>query len=175
VRPNGRAIFAGDSFPPDDLTIMPTPRLPTVRQRSAGGVAYRRAAGRIEVALIRVGPEGRWQLPKGIVDRGERPEHTAVREVREEAGIDARIVRSLDVIEYWYVGNDAGGRRVRFHKFVHLYLLEYLGGDVRDHDHEVDEARWVVMSEAEAMLSFQSERKAFNQAVSLIGETPPVE
>lgn len=150
---------------------MSTPRLPTIRQVSAGGVVYRRAAGQIEVALIRVGPKGRWQLPKGIVDEGERPEHTAVREVREEAGIDARIVSSLDVIEYWYVGNDADGQRVRFHKFVYLYLLEYGGGDVRDHDHEVDEARWVIVTEAASMLAFQSERRAFNQAVPLIAET----
>ena len=147
---------------------MPAQRLPTVRQVSAGGVVYRRGGGDgTEVALIRVGPQ-RWQLPKGIVDEGESPELTAVREVREEAGVDARLVAPLEVIEYWYVGNDRDGRRVRFHKFVHLFLLEYEGGDVSDHDHEVDEARWVPAGKAEGMLAFGSERKTMALALELL-------
>lgn len=147
---------------------MPGSPFPVVRQVSAGGVVYRPAAGGAEVVIVRVGPKGRWQLPKGIVDEGEKPEETAVREVREEAGVDARIAGSLDTIEYWYVGNEHGGRRVRFHKFVHLFVLEYTSGDVADHDHEVDEARWVPLGEAAEMLAFQSERKAMRQATVLI-------
>lgn len=118
---------------------------------------------------MKVGLKGRWQLPKGIVDEGEEPEETAVREVREEAGVDARLVAPIEVIEYWYVGNDPGGVRVRFHKFVHLYLLEYLRGDVADHDFEVEEARWVALEEAADKLAFESERKAMRRAVELIG------
>ena len=147
---------------------MPGSPFPVVRQVSAGGVVYRRAAGGVEVAIVRVGPKGRWQLPKGIVDEGEKPEQTAAREVREEAGVDARVAAPLDTIEYWYVGNERDGRRVRFHKFVHLFLLEYASGDVADHDHEVDEARWVPLREAAGMLAFESERKAMSQAAALI-------
>ena len=147
---------------------MPGSPLPVVRQVSAGGVVYRRAAGGPEVAIVRVGPKGRWQLPKGIVDEGEKAEETAVREVREEAGVDTRIAAPLDTIEYWYVGNERDGRRVRFHKFVHLFLLEYVAGDVEDHDHEVDEARWVPLAAAEGMLAFESERKAMRQAAALV-------
>jgi 8-oxo-dGTP pyrophosphatase MutT (NUDIX family) len=131
-------------------------------------VAYRRTTSGPEVAIVRVGPKGRWQLPKGIVDEGEKAEETAVREVREEAGVQARIVAPLDTIEYWYVGNERDGRRVRFHKFVHLFLLEYAAGDVADHDHEVDEARWVPLAEATEMLAFESERKAMRQAAALV-------
>jgi len=152
---------------------MPGSPFPVVRQVSAGGVVYRRASGRAEVAMVRVGPKRRWQLPKGIVDEGETPEETAVREVREEAGVNARIAAPLDTIEYWYVGNDRDGRRVRFHKFVHLFLLEYESGDVADHDHEVDEARWVPLADAAAMLAFDSERKAMSQAAALIGAERP--
>jgi 8-oxo-dGTP pyrophosphatase MutT (NUDIX family) len=147
---------------------MPGSSLPVVRQVSAGGVVCRRAAGGAEVAIVRVGPKARWQLPKGIVDEGEKPEETAVREVREEAGVEARVAAPLDVIEYWYVGDDRDGRRVRFHKFVHLFLLEYASGDVADHDHEVEEARWVSVADATAMLSFESERKAMRQAAALV-------
>ena len=150
---------------------MPGSPFPVVRQVSAGGVVYRRAAGGAEVAIVRVGPKGRWQLPKGIVEEGEEPEATAVREVREEAGVDARVAAPLDTIEYWYVGNERDGRRVRFHKYVHLFLLEYASGDVADHDHEVDEARWVSLDEAADMLAFESERKAMSRAATLIGAT----
>ncbi|MFL5612707.1 MAG: NUDIX hydrolase [Gemmatimonadaceae bacterium] len=151
---------------------MPAARFPIVRQVSAGGVVYRDAAGGTEVAIVRVGPKSRWQLPKGIVDEGEQPAATAIREVREEAGLDGRVIAPLDVIEYWYVGNDRDGQRVRFHKFVHLFLLEYERGDVRDHDHEVEEARWVAIDEAERMLAFESERRAVRAAASLLVTAP---
>jgi 8-oxo-dGTP pyrophosphatase MutT (NUDIX family) len=147
---------------------MPASRLPVVRQVSAGGVVYRDAAGRIEVVIVRVGPKKRWQLPKGIVDEGETPPTTAVREVREEAGVDATIVAPLEVIEYWYVGDDAERRRVRFHKFVHFFLMTYVSGDVNDHDYEVDEARWVPLAEAEGTLAFESERRSMRQAAGMI-------
>lgn len=150
---------------------MPGPRLPIVRQVSAGGVVFRAAGDppKAEVALVKVGPKGRWQLPKGIVDAGESPEQTAVREVREEAGVDGTVVEPLEVIEYWYVGNDRGGERVRFHKYVHFFLLAYHGGDVADHDHEVEESRWVPLEDAEQMLAFDSERKAMRRAAAIIG------
>lgn len=145
-------------------------RLPIVRQVSAGGVAYRHVGDGepAEVALVRVGPKNRWQLPKGIVDEGESPELTAVREVREEAGIDARLIAPLDVIEYWYVGDDRDGRRVRFHKFVHFFLLEYESGDVNQHDYEVEESRWVEVNAAEGMLSFSSEQRVMAKARELL-------
>lgn len=149
---------------------MPGQRLPTVRQVSAGGVVYRRGVdnAKIDVALVRVGPKGRWQLPKGIVDEGETPAQTAAREVREEAGVDAEVVAPLEEIEYWYVGNDAQARRVRFHKRVHFFLLEYRGGDVADHDHEVDEARWIDLPDAATMLAFDSERRVMMRAIQLL-------
>ena len=149
---------------------MPARRFPTVRQVSAGGVVFRRAVGcsNIEVALICVGPKNRWQLPKGLVDEGESPELTAVREVGEEAGVDAELVAPIEVVEYWYVGADGKGDRVRFHKYVHFFLLEYQGGDVRNHDREVNEARWVPLAEAEQMLAFASERKIMSRAREML-------
>jgi 8-oxo-dGTP pyrophosphatase MutT (NUDIX family) len=136
-------------------------------------VAVRRTGSVAEVALVCVGEKRRWQLPKGIVDEGEAPEAAAVREVREEAGVEARMVAPLEIIEYWYVGADRG-RRVRFHKFVHFFLLRYVSGDVADHDHEVHEARWVPIAEAAAMLAFPTERKVVERARAVL-ETSPAE
>src|SRR3954462_10736335 len=96
-------------------------------ETSAGGVVFRSrddVAG-YDVALIRT-HEGRWQLPKGWIDEGESPEQTAIREVREEAGIDAEVVGPIDRIEYWYKST-YDPEPVRVHKFVHFYLLRYTG------------------------------------------------
>jgi 8-oxo-dGTP pyrophosphatase MutT (NUDIX family) len=142
-------------------------RLPTVEQVSAGGVAFRAAGSGIDVALICVGDRRRWQLPKGIVDPGESPEVAAVREVREEAGIEVELLAPIDTIDYWYIGTNRGSR-VRFHKLVHCFLLRYLSGDVRDHDHEVHEARWVPIAEATGVLAFPTERKVVERAMAMV-------
>ena len=143
-------------------------KVPTKLQISAGGVAFRNRKKQIEVALISVGDNNRWQLPKGIVDKGESTEDAAVREVREEAGIDTEIVERIDKVEYWYLWNE-DGQRVRYHKFVYFYLLRYKAGDVRDHDDEVNEARWVEIDEAIRLLAFNSEKKIVEKAKTLIG------
>jgi len=65
-------------------------KVPTKLQVSAGGVAFRKRGRQTEIALISVGDDARWQLPKGLVDSGESTEAAAVREVREETGIDVR-------------------------------------------------------------------------------------
>ena len=149
----------------------PSPR-PRVRTEiSSGGVVYRRRAGRIDVALISVGEPPRWQLPKGVVDRGEKPDETAVREVREETGVNATIVAPLERIGYWYQRNE-NGERVRVRKFVHFYLLRYISGNVRQHDNEVLEARWVPLSDAHGMLAFASERAVLAEATGALGGEP---
>ena len=142
----------------------------TKEQVSAGGVAFRRAGGSVEVALISVGERARWQLPKGLVGRGEPPESAALREVREEAGVECELLALIDTAEYWYYGGAryGGGGRVRFHKFVHFYLLRYLSGDVADHDSEVNEARWFEIGDALAALAFKSERQIAERARELI-------
>jgi 8-oxo-dGTP pyrophosphatase MutT (NUDIX family) len=141
--------------------------IPTKTQISAGGVVFRRRDSRIEVALISVGGENRWQLPKGLVDAGESAETAALREAREETGIETELVAPIDKIEYWYYATNRGGR-VRFHKFVHFYLLRYLSGDVRDHDAEVNEARWVEIDEARTMLAFAGERKVLERTREML-------
>jgi 8-oxo-dGTP pyrophosphatase MutT (NUDIX family) len=129
----------------------------TLHQVSAGGVAHRLDDGRIQIVVIKTSAEGRWQLPKGMIDPGETPEIAALREVREEAGIACEIIEPLDTIEYWFVGSFDGPKK-RYHKKVHFYLMRFLTGDVHDHDHEVVEARWVRIDEAEEMLAFDTEK-----------------
>ena len=133
-------------------------RLPRRDEVSSGGVVFRlRDDGGFDVALIRT-HEGRWQLPKGWIEDGEAPERTAVREVREEAGVDADLIGPLDSIAYWYTSR-YGDAPARVHKLVHFFLLRYLAGSTDDHDDEVTEARWVDIDEADRMLAFKDERR----------------
>jgi 8-oxo-dGTP pyrophosphatase MutT (NUDIX family) len=145
----------------------PGSRPETRTQVSAGGVPFRVTESGVEVALISVGKPPRWQLPKGIVEPGEKPEVTAVREAREETGLDAELVGELERIEYWYQSTDAGVR-VRFHKFVHFFLLAVRGGDVARHDHEVMEARWFPIEEGARRLAFKNEARVLESAAAMI-------
>jgi mutator protein MutT len=138
----------------------------TETQISAGGAALRKTPKGLEVALISVGKPPRWQLPKGLVDKGESPEQAAVREVREEAGINSRIGELIEKVEYWYQSK-RGTERIRYHKYVYFYLMWYESGDVADHDHEVNESRWVNAIEAISLLAFRSERNIVERAVQL--------
>jgi 8-oxo-dGTP pyrophosphatase MutT (NUDIX family) len=134
---------------------------------SAGGVAFRWKDSNPEVVIVSVKPKLRWQLPKGIVDPGESPEVTAVREVREEAGVETDRLDLIETVEYWY-RSFRNGKPVRFHKYVHFYLLQYRSGDVSNHDHEVEEARWVSFDEAVEMLAFKGERGVVEKAREMV-------
>ena len=146
----------------------PTINVPVKEQVSVGGVVFRGEEGSVEVVIVAVGGQNRWQLPKGLVDSGENPEIAAVREAREEGGVSSEVVQLLETIEYWYAGLD-NGIRVRFHKRVHFYLLRYISGETKDHDWEVNEARWVPIEDATSQLAFDNERRVMQQARDLIG------
>ncbi|HET6761947.1 MAG TPA: NUDIX domain-containing protein [Gemmatimonadaceae bacterium] len=143
-------------------------RVPVREQTSAGGVVFRGDKERVEVIIVSVGGQNRWQLPKGLVDAGENPEITAVREAREEGGVSSEVVQLIETIEYWYAGLE-NGIRVRFHKRVHFYLLRYLSGDTKDHDWEVNEARWVPIVDATSQLAFDNERRVMERVRELLG------
>ena len=130
---------------------------------SAGGVCARaREGGGHDVALIRT-HEGRWQLPKGWIEAGEPPEAAAIREVREEAGIDAEVIEQIGTVRYRYVSKyDAEPALIR--KQVHVFLMRYVAGSTDDHDDEVQEARWVDIDEALRTLTFKDEQRMVQMA-----------
>jgi 8-oxo-dGTP pyrophosphatase MutT (NUDIX family) len=134
-----------------------------LRQRvatAAGGVVLRAGAHGQEVALLGRLNDGSWVLPKGTPDQGETLEETAMREVREETGLDVRIIRPLGDMSYSFA---ATGERV--HKIVHFFLMEQTGGDPSLHDAEYDEVRWVAVPEARRMLTFATYRDVLDRAV----------
>jgi 8-oxo-dGTP pyrophosphatase MutT (NUDIX family) len=128
---------------------------------SAGGVVVR--GGEVVVIVpTRRSASGKkvLALPKGHVDPGETPAQAAQREVREEAGIEAALVDRLGEVRYWY---QRDGRRIP--KVVTFYLFDYVGGDVADHDHEVEEARWMPLEQAGRELTYKGEREMVERAV----------
>ncbi|MBI2323391.1 MAG: NUDIX hydrolase [Chloroflexi bacterium] len=138
------------------------PKRPPRRIRdavAAGGVVIRAGDRGREVVIA--GREGMWVLPKGTPDRDERIEETATREVREETGLDVRIVRPLGTIEYWFALP-----RQRVHKTVHFFLMEALGGDTSRHDHEYEEVRWVPVEDAKRLLTFDTYREMLERALT---------
>jgi len=136
--------------------------MPTRTEISAGGVVYRREGGSVEVALAarrtRQGDLVRG-LPKGEIERGETAEAAAVREVREETGLDAEIEDGLGQIRYFYVWE---GDRVR--KTVHFFLMRSTGGDVTAHDHEMEDVRWFPLAEGLDLAAYRGEREVLERA-----------
>src|SRR5438093_8779585 len=133
----------------------------TVRTATAaGGVVMRGAGDDAEVVLTGRTSDGTWVFPKGTPDAGESIEETALREVREETGLDVSIVAPIGVTDYWFA---VPGERV--HKFVHFFLMRPEGGDVSRHDHEHDDVRWVPAGDARLLLSYQPYRAVAERAM----------
>jgi 8-oxo-dGTP pyrophosphatase MutT (NUDIX family) len=105
-----------------------------------------------------------WTIPKGHVEPGESSETAAVREVREETGLEAEIERKLGDVTYWYARRDAEGRPVRIFKRVRFFLMRARGGRFADRDAEMDAVRWFSLEEAERAAAFESERALIRQA-----------
>jgi 8-oxo-dGTP pyrophosphatase MutT (NUDIX family) len=144
----------------------------TIHRHSAGGVLYRRKAGRIDVCIIQPRGTVRWQLPKGWIEEGEEPEQAAVREVAEETGCRGRVEGLLDEIDYWFYG-DEKGEKVRIHKNVTFYLLRYEEGDPSQADpYEVAEVRWLPAPAALQKIEFTNERLILQKGLELLGVSP---
>jgi 8-oxo-dGTP pyrophosphatase MutT (NUDIX family) len=156
-------IDHGRSLPTGPLS---EPGVRTRREVSAGGVVYRREGDSVEVALAsrrtRRGDLA-WGLPKGLIEEGETPETAAVRETLEETGLETELEGALGEISYFYVWE---GERVA--KVVHFFLLRQTGGDVANHDFEMEDVVWFPLQEAERKASYKGEREVLARAAKLL-------
>src|SRR5919198_449176 len=131
----------------------------TARAISAGGgvpAGLRRAADAPLVARRSARGTLQWTLPKGQQEAGETVPETALREVREETGLEVELVGPLDTIDYWFVW---APEQTRYHKFVHYFLMRAVGGDFARHDSEMEAAEWVARDEARQRMTFANERR----------------
>ena len=140
------------------------------REFSAGGVLVKTLKGGPHLAAIRPQgkPEGVWALPKGNIGPGEKADATALREVAEETGVEARLVEKLGDVRYVY---SWGGERI--FKVVSFFLLRYSGGRLGELPvataHEVDETRWLPLEDAPRLLAYKGEREMAEKAISRLG------
>lgn len=140
---------------------MSAARPKTRNEHSSGGVVIALRDGVPHVALIATRNKTRWGLPKGAVTEGETSEAAALREVQEETGLVARIVRLLDTIEYFFRAGDTV-----IQKRVDFYLMEYVSGELEPQLSEVDDVQWVELTSSLQRASFESERKLLQMALS---------
>jgi 8-oxo-dGTP pyrophosphatase MutT (NUDIX family) len=160
-----------------------------VREISAGGVVVRRAGESWEMAAIepqtdtasvRPAPKSTRKvvlaLPKGLVDPGEKPDQTALREVREETGLAATLITKLADIKYVYVRS--WGDQQRVFKIVSFYLLRYHSGDIdhvaREMRVEVKRAPWIPLEDAPRQLAYRGERDVVRRAQLYLKSHPEV-
>jgi 8-oxo-dGTP pyrophosphatase MutT (NUDIX family) len=133
--------------------------LRNARATSAGGVVHRSQDGQLEIVLLHRRSPRLWALPKGTPDAGETIAETAVRETREETGLDVAIQEPLGEIRYFFVRGTT-----RFNKTVHFFLMRPVGGSTDDHDAEFDEVRWFGVDEALALMTHRTEREVVERA-----------
>ena len=145
---------------------MTTPK--TTSEYSAGGVVYRRAEAGYEFVAVQRARHGDWSLPKGHIEKGESKEEAALREVKEETGIEAHIVADLQEVVYFYRRPKQGLTR----KSVHYYLMEALTYNLGGPNWEVSESRWVPMSDADGLLSYANDKETIRLALVALDSNP---
>jgi 8-oxo-dGTP pyrophosphatase MutT (NUDIX family) len=139
----------------------------TEREFSCGGVVVRGSDCIVIVPARRAAGGARvLALPKGHPEDGESPADAALREVREEAGVEATVREKLGDVRYWYQRDG-----VRVSKTVTFFLLDYVAGEPDDHDHEVEHARWIALDEAARALTYKGERDMAGRALSRAGRS----
>jgi 8-oxo-dGTP pyrophosphatase MutT (NUDIX family) len=158
-------------------------RYQTIRAYSAGGVVFRLVpnnagetksitgpwnAGHyedrsVEVVLVGRSHSGMWALPKGTPESGETLEQVAAREVKEETGLEVRLIAYIGSISYSFIHD-----KVRYQKQVRHFLFEAIGGDTALHDAEYDRVEWFSFPEALRRLTYQNEVNILSQAEELL-------
>ena len=127
---------------------------------SSGGVIFRKVNGGFEVALV--SRRNIWCLPKGLIEANETADEAALREVKEETGLNGEIIGKIGEINYSFFRNR------RYFKTVHFYLLKLVGGSIEAHDSEMDKVKWFPISDAIRVLTYVNERKIMRKAVEML-------
>ena len=136
---------------------------PAKSEYAAGGVVFRpNPDGKgWQIAAVQRPRHDDWSLPKGHIEQGETREQAAIREVKEETGLDARILQPLGEVDYFF--HKPKGDLI--HKFVYHYLLEATSDGFGDPNREVAESRWVTPDEAQNLLSYERDKKILTKAL----------
>ena len=146
---------------------MAAKKKPVKREFSAGGVVFRqRENGQVEWLICRHSGHHQWILPRGLIEKGEKTEITAQREVEEECGVKTKVIARIKEPEK-YVYQFRGTMVL---KNVVYFLMEYVSGETKDHDWEVEELAWLPYERALKELGFAGTKKMLTAAQRLLEE-----
>jgi 8-oxo-dGTP pyrophosphatase MutT (NUDIX family) len=143
-------------------------------QFSAGGVVFKKENGEVFILVSQHSQHHGWVFPKGIIgDHVEREskEETALREVKEETGVEGKILRALNPTTYWFLlegdpSTSSGQEKVR--KTVYYFLMEYVGGDIANHDDEMEKVEWLPKEKVEERLTYKSDKIVWQEVLKIL-------
>ncbi len=142
------------------------------REFSAGGIVFKKNDKKTLWLVIQ--PEGgghwskgRWQFPKGMIEEGEKAQETAKREIEEETGVKARIIKKVDDLRIFFFDEEKN----KIFKTISLFLMSYEGEGKREEDQEkIAEIAWLPYNKAHQRLTFDTEKKALEKAKKVLEE-----
>jgi len=132
-------------------------------EESAGGIVFKKEGKDIVILVTQHSAHHGWVFPKGLIDKGEDKEKAALREVKEEGGIEAKIVKELPSVEYFY---KLEGNTIK--KKVTYFLMEYLSGNIEDYDWEMEASEWLPVEQVEERLTYKTDKQVFQEAKKLL-------
>lgn len=128
------------------------------REFSTGGIVFNK-----KLVLIRQSSDSHyWNFPKGHLGKGETGEQAALREVKEETGIEAEIIGVVGESDYIFTFD-----KEKVLKHVKYFLMDYVSGDVKDHNFETLIAEWSTIKEALEKLSFPADKTLLKKAIEI--------
>jgi len=128
---------------------------------SAGGIVFKKDKNKIYILVSKHSEHHGWVFPKGLIGdniKGEKKEDTAVREVKEETGINAKILKPLNPVSYYYVWE-----KEKIKKTVYYFVMEHLSGDFKDRDFEMEEVEWILKENVYKKLTYKSDKEVWQE------------
>jgi 8-oxo-dGTP pyrophosphatase MutT (NUDIX family) len=135
-------------------------------QFSAGGVVYKKENSKTFILISQHSQHHGWVFPKGLIGdhiEGENKEETALREVKEETGASGKIIKALTPVTYWFVFE-----KEKIKKTVYYFLIEYIDGDITQHDNEMENVEWLPIDKVRERLTYKSDQEVWQEAKKLI-------
>lgn len=144
-----------------------------IREFSAGGIVLRPAQDKYlndkwEVLVTQHSQNKHWSFPKGLIEKGQSSKEAALREVKEEGGVEVEIIDKIGESKYVYTNKD----KQKVFKVVVYFLMKYLSGDIKDHDWEVSDIGWFSPDKAQERLSFAQDKKLLQKALEYLKTNP---